>query len=418
MNMKKTTLALAVSFALSQNVMAAADRAVCNANDDLSGWGVWCGVELFLAKLEKPAAGPGAEPEVLVLAESDITDTDPFGGELGEGVDEYTGPIYYWASHTHTDYYGGEGYYDNYDNGGVRDRIRDQGGDDWPFLDYEGEGGPTGIGVMELNADGEGASATLFDMDGNPVDSFAFNNEGDYMYDTYYDEPFALFGGEGYTGDYDAEGGQGMVERVIAGGIVYEDEAEMLKQYWIGYHDRYTDEVTQYWDEEDMYYYYGPYYEGSFTHTLTGFAGGEITPLADIEALRGDVVARGYLGFSQLHFQQVMVDVNFGTQTFEANVDGYIGGHFHEDNGFDGSFTAQGVIDGQHLVAGSSGFSGEGVISGSMTASFIGPEAVGMAGAYEVTKDAGQFNDVFVAVEESIAEDIMDSIPIPVPVPD
>jgi hypothetical protein len=121
------------------------------------------------------------------------------------------------------------------------------------------------------------------------------------------------------------------------------------------------------------------------------YFGGVVTPLQDIQALIASDVVLSYSGFAFQTHQDVEIDVDFGNETFSGSFTGNAG---YET---DMSFTASGDLRGQHLV--STSVSAD---SGYVQATFIGSNAAGLTGVYEVTKGEATIGSNFIAIEDSI----------------
>jgi hypothetical protein len=174
----------------------------------------------------------------------------------------------------------------------------------------------------------------------------------------------------------------GREQRILSNGELWTSSSpppgdyQILKDYWVGSRVKSTLNLDQ---------------ETGFTglELTNTFVGGQLTPLADVQNLVAGNVIANYSGGSQHLGQAVQVSVDFGAQTFSGS---WAGGQLPSNPSVDPSFTASGVVQGQHIVATS--FSAG--VSGQLQGSFFRPEAQALGGAYAVQKvGVGSFNDTF-----------------------
>ena len=107
--------------------------------------------------------------------------------------------------------------------------------------------------------------------------------------------------------------------------------------------------------------------------------------------LHEDIIIENRSGSAASVTVELQVSVDFGAQTFTGN---WTGGQMPANPSADPSFTASGVVQGQHIVA--TAF--DAGVSGQLQGSFFRPEAQALGGAYDVQKaGVGRFNDTFSA---------------------
>jgi hypothetical protein len=185
----------------------------------------------------------------------------------------------------------------------------------------------------------------------------------------------------------------GQEQRILPSGELWSSSSqppgdyEVLKDYWVGARVKSTLSLDQ---------------EAGFTglELTNTFVGGRLTPLADVQNLVAGNVIADYSGSSQHLGQAVQVRVDFGAQTFTGS---WTGGQVPSNLSVDPSFTASGVVQGQHIVATSFG-SG---VSGQLQGSFFRPEAQALGGAYDVQKaGVGRFNDTFSASKLRVGSEL------------
>jgi hypothetical protein len=361
-----------------------AENNVCDRRDAVAGWGIWCGAEDFVERItesDPPGAGEsatGAPSGDTQVATPDITDTDAFGGKPDLSPDEPEDlpialpegdTVYYRAA-----------YAQQVEGPPAQETVS-----------------PQGIGTMELElSDGQrqGGDDLIagrdLDADGAPVAEFRFDKDsGDSRY-VQVDAPQDLQQSGAFTAGFRSrsdtrnDAGRRASTETRVGLISGREEtsagqgaASVLKDYWSGARSETLVNVQYLPDRE---------YENS--RVTNSFVGGQLTPLADIQALAGETAAV-YRGVSQQLQQQVEVTVNFSAQSFSGR---WTGGQLPGASGGDPSFNASGVIQGQHIVATS--FS-DGV-NGDLQGSFFRPQAKALGGAYDLQKSGvGRFNDTF-----------------------
>jgi hypothetical protein len=412
--------------------------------ESLAEWGMWCGVGSFLAALsdlDPTAAGPGdvgggfdtgpGDPtgrgeadnfEPGANQQDDPPADEPVTPHIAQpaGDGEFVG---YFASQDYTYEYDyeeeneGDGYGEvsNHQTGGFSLSLQDGDMyDGYGDFFFEGYGDGYGDGYGEGYGDPDTVDYARYDKDGNPIDGDSFSSDDDYYVhdedggaeqETDVElEDSEYFPGyfEGYRDShshypgspYD-DAGEGIVGMEV---VVYNDDSEgyggpvllvaqeyeVLKNYWAGYFGNYT------------YDYYSR--DGGIDTGRHGaFVAGVFTTLDEIQAMISGDVSAVYTGNSHQWMQSVRLEVDFGDESFSGefgDMDDYRKGMAGIDMEKDMSFTAEGVIDGVHLI--SESVSAD---AGFVQGSFFGEEGRIIGGAYDITKQGDRVVDVFTAVE-------------------
>ena len=125
------------------------------------------------------------------------------------------------------------------------------------------------------------------------------------------------------------------------------------------------------------------------SQTETQVVYGNLTPLENIEQYIAQSILATYTGITLLNDQNVRIDVDFAQETFNAEFTDKPGSESNR------SFSAEGVITGQHIIS-TSVSTGDGFVQGA----FFGPNAEAVGGSYEVTNDQETYGDVFITTAE------------------
>ena len=335
----------------------------CDASNNIQGWGIWCGVETYAAKMatENPtAAGPLPSALALRLEPAiDITDLlrkplvpvinpdEPDVPDIPLTFPETTDPKTF-VGYTRT---------------AIHTRSNSASSTTKPEL-----------GTLTLKLDTAGIiEMTRFDAAGDTQASITLSGN-----DSLFGPPSNPNRSTQVILDPDPTKQSSASARKTttfndAGTTTYEEErfstreakqenGGILKEYWIGTHSLYSTSNSETSD------------------TNTHFVAGILTPLADIEGLTAGNVTATYTGKSAFWRQDVSIIINFGEKSFSGE---WKGGPF--------SFQADGVIVGQHIVSTAI----TGADSGMVQGSFFNPGAEALAGAYNATKGDVSISDTY-----------------------
>ena len=342
---KRSLLAAAL---FSPMAMAAVDtnEETCNASEGLEGWAVWCGVDTFLSQQEPTAAGPvvgGSELASLAV------DDDGFGGDIIPNVPEVPEIEYNWQGYAvikHRDF-----------NDPVAGKAQ---------LNIDPETGSV-VGVLTTST-GETISLNrdaFFVYRG--VKTFADGTEGSGV-----DMGSAFSAFEVYSEDNNLQ-------------------ITLLNLNNFGENGLESFAQTQTWVKEQTEIGYAP---------LDGrYAGGLITPLADMQELARLNVTADYLGsghYTAAHmenFPHVInhMNVNFGNATWTGSW-----------NAPDFNVGASGVVTGNQFSSNSI-TNGQPVptrlapvaVTGSINGAFNGANAAYVSGALDINDGQNRYVGVF-----------------------
>lgn len=209
-------------------------------------------------------------------------------------------------------------------------------------------------------------------------------------------------GGEGYT-------------RVRIDGVMVPELIENTTAGW--------------WSEGE--YSYHDYYTYEEFERGGSYVAGTATGLAFLESLNAGNVEARYVGFAMDSQVDVVIDMDFGADTWSGSWNGGRDGSvytFTDENGQnyvrgEVGFNASGYISGPNIVSTSISASDAESIAGRVDGSLFGSEAQVLGGLSDITKtvseatvgeggtvyDAARNVDTFVTVEESIADQVMGS---------
>lgn len=277
------------------------------------------------------------------------------------------------------------------------------------IFDFVVEG--SGIGTADFSFEGEGdiedglkANISLYDSNANRVASVNFPGETPNAAD--YDNQ--ILGGNlrsrGETGfdlyvenisfdsssQYEVVRSENQIIEVRS--VYYEEDAEVEEAYE-GY-------LAQVWSGE---FFSGTFQRNAFESSwdvegeYSTLAGGVRTPLSDVQALINSEVRASYRGESSFLNQEIELYVDFGAESFSANV-GDIRQNPDYINGLgdsDMSFRAEGVLLGRDLISTSVSSDASHNVSGVMQGSFVGDNAIGIVGAYDITKNGSTIKDTY-----------------------
>lgn len=405
-NVQKLFVASALSLAVAGAYAAGSD---CDSLNDVNSMSYWASpamlAECVLGQ-DAPAAGGTETPDVDNL-QVGRHDSNAFDPELNGSDDtELHIALPDIEEGQFFGYYAGEDYSYSYNEGeGESEEVTSQQvgsvlwgvEDGYSYNEGYGYGGYGGYGYGGYGYGEDLIELESFDADGNPVVDRSYSSDG---YGSGYGNSYAqvwLDGspdsngsayGEGYEeseNGYTYHGVYAMEATVVSGDDEEEQSTQVLKDYWVGLfgYSKYV------WDEETQ------------TQTSTGsynvFVAGALTPLSDIQALVSGDVSAVYTGNSHLNDQSVILNINFGTGEFGAEV-GDMNTDAKENAGIaeaqNMGFTASGVINGQHFV--STTISAD---AGFIQGSLFGANANIAGGAYDVTIDGNRVVDAFTAVQ-------------------
>jgi C-lobe and N-lobe beta barrels of Tf-binding protein B len=381
-----------------QSVSASTDCVETGGSgDSVNEWGIWCGVGSFLQAIteaDAPAAGPGVDAGDVDTRDVGRSDSGTFDPNVNTPAPEPEAPqplaLHIQLPET------GEGEFVGYFSSTTRDREK------VPNLNKKGnpkknnwnkikdETSYNGVGGVNLGLRNDGKKNDLVDValtspEGGEVLSESIEGRSK-------DDPTSPPGETHKTvvnikGDTEASTAVAW-DQVVSGELASPggktsdrtdinlaelDDAGLLKDYWNGRLEKYSYQ-KEFWESFDQ------------QNEDYNIVAGTLTPLDDITSMISGDVTASYRGSSAAFGQSVNIDVDFGNESFNASVSG--------GNGLpsDMSFTADGVIQGQHLI--STSVSAD---SGYMQGSFFGPDADVVGGAYEVTKGTDTVGDVFTA---------------------
>jgi len=417
--------------------------------ESLQEGGMWCGVGTFLAalsELEPTAAGPGDGPDLdLNVNPPGRGDADEFDPEASAEEEPVTPPapepepeatpphivlpdagsgefVGYFASQDRTYSYQDEeeedsededyGQTTNHQTGGFRlslEQIEPEDNDD-----DNGYGEPALL--VQVGNDQGVIEYGRSDHDGAPIDSDRFSSDDDhserdedgyssqrtyvrltdevdengnfsaYRNENNYqggDEDEYRYSGNGISGsevvvyqESDLDDGYGDSIRSIG----YGDVVEILKNYWAGGFSSHDNS------------------QGMEQYSRGAFVAGELTSLDDVQRLVSEDVVGTYTGNSHQWGQPIRVVLDFGEQRFAFEASDIPDMYRKMEAGIsseqDMSFTAEGVVEGVHLIS-ESVSTGEGFVQGSL----FGEDGRIIGGGYDITKDDNRLVDVYTAVE-------------------
>lgn len=401
--------ALATLIAAVATLTAQQTLAQCNKNDDLSGWGIWCGASDFLigqTNQAPPAAGGGNNGGHGGNGPSfGPRDSSRFGCQLNKTTGLHIavpdGDSLFYAATVNTTFS------HSYDNNTQTGRS-----------DYQST--YVGVGTGAGGIADDRLTVVVRDSSGAVVRTGVFNglyepNEGVSDQQVVYSDSTArtvttstsfdyYSGSTSYVSGNKADGSSQYEEKLIdgSGWTQYNGSGQSTSEWTYIYN--YVDGVNT-----------GYYVSSSTEHTVengvsevtgvsssTWLAGGTLTPLSDIQALSAGNVIASYNGHSHSSGQTVSMEVDFGASRFTGEWNSRAGRKqklMAGPTATDISFSASGRITGQHLV--SDRVSGTDVTGGQVQASFFGSNANGIAGAYHVQSTSGEIGDVF-SVRRSI----------------
>ncbi|MCP4234287.1 MAG: transferrin-binding protein-like solute binding protein [Aestuariibacter sp.] len=411
MKFSKSTLAAAVTVALfgaSGQAFANAcegDKNECYnqiqvygdvtvADDSVDSWGPW-------GQFAQPAAGP-AVPVVAALAP-----TIPGGPNVFDDADDFVpkvdeppavgsaceaGQSCFYATYARYQYDGGEYYYYGGDGGAVAGPVPANFPNNLPAAAAGQLEGQFGVSAVSPDAS-------------HPDRSSEQMSTGHYHpnYNSGYGTGIADYIHMGGWSDYD--GGEGYSN--VSYYLPYVADDQMLFGYWSDGNDTYTD------GDSDCYYYSCYSYDGG----EGTFVGGIATAQADLAALNAGNVQASYTGNtagapSYYNRSPVSMDVNFGSATWSASVNGGSDGSFTQETDSFGNdyvlgqvgFNASGTISGANIASTSVSAPDATSISGSMNGTFFGANAAAVGGIIDVNKSTADYSnsryvDTFQAVK-------------------
>lgn len=392
----KKILAVAVLSATCQISVAASaiDKDKCNASDDVTGWGIWCGVDTYLAsQTEDQPTAAGSDfsttPEIAVETLGSA-DSELYGGKPEIPESEPSEPVVppvippvveielplkpvedgtafrgYWVSSTYEDSF----IFQDESFSSQSETGVDIGTLGVTLIDDGAPNSNTGNNdrITQNFYDRNGNQVAALDLEGG--DSWPKVTDVNITNDA--NQPSSAFGFETRTIGFD--GGESESGEISDNNELIKNNDEVLKSYWSG--------GTTFWSNTQNWDIGSSSNETTYTSVY-----GSLTPLSEIQNLISGNVQAQYSGSSALYRQDVAIDVNFGQESFTGSWTGGTNGAF--------DFGASGVIQGQNIV--STSISGAtGIVQGS----FFNENARDLGGAYEVNNGSTTVRDVFATTK-------------------